>query len=271
MILDPARRDLYVLADRYARPGAARWEPVPAALDDAIAADGTLAAAARRARRSLIEQVTARLKGLVHADEVARFAAAIEATPRERFLIPEEIGASADDAPSPLDAPGLATVSAPHAYVLTYGLLGLAEGDHLLELGTGTGYGAALASHVVGPRGQVTSIEIDPDLHARARRILAAADAHGPAPITLLEGDARALSVAVVAALAAAPRPLRVAVTYALPEAPEALLARLPEGGRLVAPVDAGPEGQLLLGFRREGGALSRAVHGAVRYVSERT
>ena len=131
----------------------------------------------------------------------------------------------ADDAPSPLDWQGLATVSAPHAYLLSYGLLGLGEGDHLLELGSGTGYGAALASRVVGPGGRVTSIEIDPDLHARAARLLAEPDARGPAPVTLLLGDARSLAPGWMALAGWA---IRVVVTYAVSAPPDALVALLP-------------------------------------------
>jgi protein-L-isoaspartate(D-aspartate) O-methyltransferase len=189
--------------------------------------------------------------------------------PRERFVLPEEIAFSADDMPSPLDRAGLATVSAPHAYVLTYGLLGLGEGDHLLELGSGTGYGAALASYLVGASGLVTSIEIDPVLHARAVRLLAHLDARGPAPVILLPGDARARAPGLMSS--GAGRPLRVAVTYALPEDPLPLLDLLPEGGRLVAPVVSGEEEQILVRWAREGGLLHRTTHGAVRYVSERS
>lgn len=265
-----ARRELSRLGDRHARPRAARWSPVSEAQDRAIARDHELRDAAAAARRSLAREVVMRLGGLVAPEEATRFAGALLAVPRERFVLPEDIGSSADDAPSPLDAEGLATVSAPHAYVLTYCLLGLDLGDHLVELGTGTGYGAALASHLVGPRGQVTSIEIDPALHTRARRLLAALDARGDAPIDLHEGDARELAPPIVAEAATRWQPLRVAVTYALPDVPEALLATLPEGGRLVAPVGTGEDDQLLYRWSREGGVLHRAVRGPVRYVAER-
>ena len=83
--------------------------------------------------------------------------------PRERFVQPVDIERSADDIPLPLDASGLATISAPHAYLLSYRLLGLAPGDCLVELGTGSGYGAALAAFIVGPEGRVLTFEIDPD------------------------------------------------------------------------------------------------------------
>jgi len=241
---------------------------VPAELDRAIAADHDLAEAARAARRSLLSDVSRHLVGLVSADTLERAAEALLVVPRERFVLPEDIGASATDAPCPLDRAGLATVSAPHAYALTYGILGLAQGDHLLELGTGTGYGAALAGRIVGASGRVTSIEIDPDLHTRAQRILAEPDIRGPAPVTLLLGDARTLAPEHMGG----PERLRVAFTYAIGGAPEALLARLPEGGRLTAPVGNGEDDQVLVLWERGiSGALQRSVHGSVRYVSERS
>jgi protein-L-isoaspartate(D-aspartate) O-methyltransferase len=289
---------LAAAAARWAYVRADRWSPVPPELDEAIARDQELAEAARAARRGLLDDVARRLEGLLPEEldprtvtrtvTTARAYGALLEVPRERFVLPEDIASSAADAPSPLDMWGLATVSAPHAYLLSYALLGLEEGDHLLELGSGTGYGAALARHIVGPRGRVTSIEIDPDLHARAARLLAApevpeqaelsalapprpADPSAPAPprLALLLGDARALAPSLMTG----PEPLRVAVTYAIAEPPEALLARLPPGGRIVAPVGRRrlEEEQTLERWERDDrGALRGSTHGAVRYVVER-
>lgn len=262
--------DLAALAQRWGRMRADRWAPVPAELDRAIAADAPLAEAARWARRPLVQTVARRLDDLIPVEPGSAFTEALLRVPRERFVLPEDMAYSADDMPLPLDRAGLATVSAPHAYLLTYNLLGLAEGDHLIELGSGTGYGAALASFIVGVGGRVTSVEIDPALHERAARLLAEPDAHGPAPITLLPGDAHLLGPDLVAHASPAQGPVRMAITYAIPRAPEEMLARLPEGGRLVAPVGPSEDGQNLVRWCREGGALHRSVHGAVRYVAER-
>jgi protein-L-isoaspartate(D-aspartate) O-methyltransferase len=266
---EPGRQELAAAAERWSHTRLDRWAEVPPDLDEAIAADHDLSRAARWARRHLLRDALRRLGDLVPAGEVARYAEALIDVPRERFVLPEEIAFSADDVPSPLDRGGLATVSAPHAYVLTYGLLELGEGDHLLELGSGTGYGAALASCLVGASGLVTSIEIDPVLHARAAHLLGRPDARGAAPVVLLLGDARALAPGSMSA--GAGRPLRVAVTYALTEDPAPLLDLLPEGGRLVAPVASGGDEQILTRWVRRGGELSRTTHGAVRYVSERS
>lgn len=62
----------------------------------------------------------------------------------------------------PLPLPGRsASISCPHSYPLFYEALGLGEGQRFLEVGLGSGYGAALAREVVGPAGLVVSVEID--------------------------------------------------------------------------------------------------------------
>jgi protein-L-isoaspartate(D-aspartate) O-methyltransferase len=57
-------------------------------------------------------------------------------------------------------------------------------GEHVVHVGTGTGYYTAIFAHLVGPSGQVTAIEYDPGLAANARACLA------PYPnVTIVEGD----------------------------------------------------------------------------------
>jgi protein-L-isoaspartate(D-aspartate) O-methyltransferase len=64
--------------------------------------------------------------------------------------------------------------------------LEIAPGHRVLEIGTGTGYNAALMRHLVGPEGSVVTVDIDPDLVARARESLAAA---GYSDVTVICGD----------------------------------------------------------------------------------
>lgn len=59
-----------------------------------------------------------------------------------------------------------------------------AAGEHVVHIGTGTGYYTALLAHLAGPTGRVTGIEYDPELAARARANLA------PYPnIEIIEAD----------------------------------------------------------------------------------
>jgi protein-L-isoaspartate(D-aspartate) O-methyltransferase len=179
--------------------------------------------------------------------------------PRERFTRPDDIERSAEDNPLPLDDEGLATLSAPHAYLLSYRLLELRAGDFLVELGSGSGYGAALASFVVGSRGWVRSFEIDPRLAHWAQHNVADLD-----NVTVLQRDAMT-SVPDWGAAS------KVSVTFAVEEIPPVWIDALPAGGALVAPVGAPGRDQRLVLVRRHGDRLVRTEHGAVRYVPNRS
>ncbi len=65
--------------------------------------------------------------------------------------------------------------SQPAMMAIMLGQLGLQPGHRVLEIGTGSGYNAAVMAAVVGPRGNVVSVDIDPELVGRARASLAAA------------------------------------------------------------------------------------------------
>jgi protein-L-isoaspartate(D-aspartate) O-methyltransferase len=179
--------------------------------------------------------------------------------PRERFVRPDDVERSAEDVPLALDSAGLASISAPHAYLLSYRLLALEPGDALVELGTGSGYGAALAAFIVGKSGRVVTFEIDAELAKRAGRCLA-----GEPNVWVVERDA----------MVSAPEwnfAKKVSVTFAVESLPHIWLESLPEGGRLVAPV--GPKGadQRLILVTKRGGSTVQVDHGAVRYVSNRS
>jgi protein-L-isoaspartate(D-aspartate) O-methyltransferase len=179
--------------------------------------------------------------------------------PRERFVRPDDIERSAEDTPLPLDDTGLATISAPHAYLLSYRLLGLRLGDALVELGTGSGYGAALAAFVVGPRGRVATFEIDEALARLARTTLAEHE-----NVTVCHGDATTCAGQWAGAS-------KVVVTFAVDSLPAAWLEALPDGGMLVAPVGSREKDQQLIRVRRDGRRLVESEHGAVRYVKNRS
>jgi protein-L-isoaspartate(D-aspartate) O-methyltransferase len=179
--------------------------------------------------------------------------------PRERFVRTEDLAQSADDTPLPLDDNGLATVSAPHAYLLSYRLLELGPGDSLVELGSGSGYGAGLAAYIVGGEGWVDTMEIDPELAAWAARSLADVP-----NVRVRRGDA--MDVANAGLIAK-----KVSVTFAVESVPEAWLRLLPQGGKLVAPVGAREGDQRLLLFSRRDDVIERSDHGAVRYVRNRS
>jgi protein-L-isoaspartate(D-aspartate) O-methyltransferase len=217
---------------------------------------------ARGCRLALVASV---VKQLGPFDD--RLLAALLEVPRERFVRREDVGLSADDTPLPLDTTGMATISAPHAYLLSYRALRLAEGDVLVELGTGSGYGAALAASIVGPEGRVLTFEIDPGLARWARTTLAAQP-----NVTVFDGDAMTSASCWRDGRDGrdADPATKVVVTFAVDALPPAWLEALPEGGRLVAPVGAKNDQRLTLVERRRG-VLVETDHGAVRYVKNRS
>lgn len=117
------------------------------------------------------EQKVAQLvrRGLLRSEPLRR---AMLCVPREEFVPRPYRDHAYEEVPLPL--PGrAASISCPHSYPLFYEALELGVGHRFLEVGTGSGYGAALAREVVGPQGLVVSMEIDPDTLAFASANLA--------------------------------------------------------------------------------------------------
>jgi len=155
-----------------------------------------------------------------------RIKAALLKVRREDFIPEEYRDYAYEEVPLPL--PGAsATISCPHSYPLFYEPLGLDRGHRFLEIGTGSGYGAAVAREVVGDEGRVVSVEIDPLTQAFARRNLEHA---GYRDVVLVLGDGW------LGHAPAAPYD-RIAVTAACGEMPPALIAQLAPGGRAIAPL----------------------------------
>jgi protein-L-isoaspartate(D-aspartate) O-methyltransferase len=131
------------------------------------------------------------------------------------------------------------TISQPYIVALMTEAARLQRTDRVLEIGTGSGYQAAVLS---GLCGRITSIErIDPLARAAGQRLRDL----GLDNIDVLVGDGT-LGWADGAPYDA------ILVTAGAPAVPERLLEQLAEGGRLVLPV--GPEdGQVLLAYERHG------------------
>ena len=122
--------------------------------------------------------------------------------------------------------------------------LELQPGHRVLEIGTGTGYNAAVMSAVVGPGGEVVTIDIDPELVARARSSLLAA---GYDTVTVKCADGG------YGDPGGAPFD-RIIVTAGAWDIAPAWLAQLGPGGRLVLPLSVRGI-QLSVGLQRAGEA----------------
>jgi protein-L-isoaspartate(D-aspartate) O-methyltransferase len=175
--------------------------------------------------------------GTVIRDE--RVLEALAAVPRDRF-VPAELRADAwENAPLPIGADQ--TISQPLVVARMCELLEIAPTDRVLDVGTGSGYHAALLAHLAA---HVWSVERHAELTEQARSNLAAA---GVGNVTLVVGDgSRGYDPA-------APYDAVNVAAAAWERVPAALEAQLAPGGRLVAPVDG--HGQRLVLVRRDGGA----------------
>jgi protein-L-isoaspartate(D-aspartate) O-methyltransferase len=152
----------------------------------------------------------------------ARVLSALRAVPRHRF-VPEAYRERAyEDGPLPIGEGQ--TISQPYIVGVMTELLRPEAGDRVLEVGTGSGYQAAVLAPLVK---QVYSIEIVPELAERARATLSEL---GVSNVVVVTGDGyRGLPEHA---------PFDgILVTAAPRELPQALLDQLAVGGRLVAPV----------------------------------
>ena len=169
----------------------------------------------------------------------ARVLAAMRAVPREHFVHANLRQRAFDDRPLPIG--NAQTISQPYIVALMAQALQLQGDEHVLEIGTGSGYGAAVLARLCR---HVDTVERISDLADRARQQLADlgvtnVDVHG--------GDG------TLGWPAAAPFDA-IVVTAGGPSVPPALQAQLAPGGRLVMPVGAQHGGQDLLRLTRSGG-----------------
>lgn len=147
---------------------------------------------------------------------------ALEAVPRHQF-VPEAYRDQAyEDTPLPIGEDQ--TISQPYIVGLMSTLLELKPTDKVLEIGTGSGYQAAVLSHLAD---SVYTIEIIPALGERARRVLAELGYHN---VHVRIGDGY-LGWPEEAPFNA------IIVTAAPPRVPEPLIEQLAIGGRMVIPV----------------------------------
>jgi protein-L-isoaspartate(D-aspartate) O-methyltransferase len=154
--------------------------------------------------------------------ENERVLAAMERVPREAFVPIELRSRSYDDAALPIG--GGQTISQPYMVARICEELGLDGDERVLDVGTGSGYQAAVLAELAA---EVHSIERLPELAEIARRNLAAA---GYENVHVHVGDG-SRGLPEHAPFEA------IAVAAAAPVAPQALYDQLRRGGRLVVPV----------------------------------
>jgi protein-L-isoaspartate(D-aspartate) O-methyltransferase len=187
--------------------------------------------------------VERQLRGRGVADE--RVLAAMGRVPRELF-VPESLQAFAysDDA---LPIGERQTISQPFVVATICSLLALQGDERILDVGTGSGYQAAVLAELAA---EVVTIERIPALAHLAREALAAA---GCTNVEVRIGDG-SLGVPERAPYDG------IAVAAAAPGVPPALYEQLAEGGRLVVPRGTLGHQELVVVVRRPEGPVERAA-----------
>jgi len=193
----------------------------------------------------LVQQLRAHV-----ADE--RVLEAMRSVPRHLF-VPEELAGEAwDNVPLPIGAGQ--TISQPLVVARMLEQLQLRGGERILDVGTGSGYHAALLAHLGS---HVWSVERHRDLSDQAKRNLEKAEIYN---VTLIVGDgARGLPET-------APFDAINVAAAAGHDIPQALIDQLGRGGRLIVPVQTGDQ-RLWLVHHTPGGRFERQGLERVRFV----
>jgi protein-L-isoaspartate(D-aspartate) O-methyltransferase len=155
--------------------------------------------------------------------------------PRELFVPPGEVHRAYDDSALPIGHGQ--TISQPFMVAVMCQLLALRGNERVLDVGTGSGYAAAVLAELAG---EVVSIERLPALAQAAREALDRAG-YGAVEVRVGDGSLGAPDRAPFDA---------ITVAAAAPGVPPALAAQLAEGGRMVVPRGSRSSQHLVLAVR---------------------
>jgi protein-L-isoaspartate(D-aspartate) O-methyltransferase len=236
---------------------AARWHRAAALLtvgcivagsngDPTASSDVLDTPAQAAARRAMVET---QLAGRDITDP--RVLAVMGSVVRQAFVPADQRAAAYGDHALPIGRGQ--TISQPYIVALMTQLLALRGDERVLEVGTGSGYQAAVLAQLAR---EVYSIEIDPVLAERARQTLArlgVVNAHVRAGDGFFGWPEAAPFDALI-------------ITAATPRLPDKLRDQLREGGRVVVPLERDGGEELALGNRR-GDSIEWTWHGGVRFV----
>jgi protein-L-isoaspartate(D-aspartate) O-methyltransferase len=167
-----------------------------------------------------------------------RVLAAFARVPRERFVTDEFRDKAYEDGPLPIGHGQ--TVSQPLMVAIMVELLNVQSSDRVLEIGSGTGYQAAILGELAA---EAWTIERHPQLASRAREILQELGYDNVCVVTA-DGSLGLVERAPFS---------KIVVAAAAPQLPPSLTAQLADGGILVAPVGDQVQQQLVVARKRSG------------------
>lgn len=172
-------------------------------------------------RGKLVSQL--KMNGYVCSPDVER---AMRKVPREEFLPPEGREEAYVDSPLPIGSGQ--TISAPHMVAIMAEALEMKSGHRVLEIGTGSGYHAAVCAEVVAPEGHVYTVERIPSLAAFAESNLKRTGYSTLVTVIVADGSKGYPEKAPYD---------RIFVAAGAPDVPKPLKEQLVDGGKLLVPV----------------------------------
>lgn len=172
--------------------------------------------------------------------------------PRHLFVPAVHLSSAYVD--TPLNIGHGQTISAPHMVAIMCDLLDLRAGHKVLEVGTGSGYNAAVMAELIGNTGMVYSTERIPELVRSSKSNLKAAGCQN-VDVFLSDGS--------IGLPEHAPYD-RICVTASAPSIPEPLIQQLKAGGRMVIPVGEMFQSLYLVTKERDGSVVSKEWGGVV-------
>ncbi len=180
---------------------------------------------------------------------------AFMAVPRELFVDPAYRDQSYADHPLPIGSGQ--TISQPTTVILMLQLLDVLPGQRVLEIGTGSGYNAALLAKLVKSTGMVVTLERHSVLAEQASENLRGA---GLEEVVVIAGDGK-LGYAEMAPYD------RIIVTAAADQVPQNLKDQLAVGGFIVAPIGATHGCEMLKLYKTAPDHFQTSSHGLFSFV----
>ena len=181
-----------------------------------------------------------------------RILEAVDQIPRHHFLDSSFLEFAYEDKPFPIGSGQ--TISQPYTVAFQTELLEVKQGDKVLEIGTGSGYQAAILAELGA---KVFTIERQKKLYLKTKSFLPTI---GYRQIKCFYGDG------YKGLLAFAPYD-KIIITAAAPEIPQALIDQLKSGGYFVIPLGEGDVQTMLRIEKKDDGSLVEEKFGAFRFV----
>ena len=179
---------------------------------------------------------------------------AFKRIPREKFVRKEHLEEAYGD--YPLSIGKCQTISQPTTVMLMTQALELKANDKVLEIGTGSGYQAAIISKIIGKKGKIISTEIVPELAKFARQNIENLKLKN-VEIIRHDGSKGYIDEAPYD---------KIIITAACPRIPKPLISQLKENGIIVAPVGNLNE-QAMVKARKKGNKLIEENLGQFMFV----